>query len=155
MIIAIGHRGLSRAAATSKMERFVIIINGWKPLTIITKRSILNVAAALDPPLSYWLTNNWNHVFSQRLAVLQLLLLSLRCFMVAEILEWIIVPFLLFAFLAWNTSARLCMRKQPRFPKKGLFGLTTLTGENCILLNSVQEQLLGCFWPFSNFYTIN
>ena len=41
----------SRTAATSKMERFVIIVNDWKPLTIITKRSILNVAAVLDPPL--------------------------------------------------------------------------------------------------------
>ena len=39
------------AVATSKMERFVIIVNGWKPLTIITKRSILDVAAALDPHL--------------------------------------------------------------------------------------------------------
>ena len=29
----------------------MIIVNGWKPLTIITKRSILNVAAVLDPPL--------------------------------------------------------------------------------------------------------
>ena len=37
--------------ATSKMERFLIIVNGWKPLIIITKRSILDVAAALDPPL--------------------------------------------------------------------------------------------------------
>ena len=37
--------------ATSKMERFVIIVNGFQPLTIITKRSILDVAAALDPPL--------------------------------------------------------------------------------------------------------
>ena len=45
-------RGGSRAAATSKMECFVIIVNGWKRLTIITKRSILDVAAALDPPLS-------------------------------------------------------------------------------------------------------
>ena len=44
-------RGGSRAAATSKMKYFVIIVNGWKPLTIITKRSILDVAAALDPPL--------------------------------------------------------------------------------------------------------
>ena len=44
-------RGGSRAAATSKMERFLIIVNGWKPLTIITKRSILDVEAALDPPL--------------------------------------------------------------------------------------------------------
>ena len=34
----------SRTAATSKMERFVIIVNGWK-------RSILDVAAVLDPPL--------------------------------------------------------------------------------------------------------
>ena len=40
----VGVRGGSRTAATSKME-------GLKPLTIITKRSILNVAAVLDPPL--------------------------------------------------------------------------------------------------------
>ena len=45
-------RGGFRAAATSKLERFVIIVNGWKPLTIITKHSILDVAAALDPPLN-------------------------------------------------------------------------------------------------------
>ena len=38
-------------AATSKMERFVIIVNGFQPLTIITKHSILHVGAALDPPL--------------------------------------------------------------------------------------------------------
>ena len=44
-------RGGSRAAATSKMERFVIIVHAWKSLTITTKRSILNVVAALDPPL--------------------------------------------------------------------------------------------------------
>ena len=43
--------GRSRAAAASKMECFVIIVNGLKPLTIITKRSILDVPAALDPPL--------------------------------------------------------------------------------------------------------
>ena len=41
----------SRAAATSKMECFVIV-NGFQSLTIITKRSILNVAAVLDPPLN-------------------------------------------------------------------------------------------------------
>ena len=44
-------RGGSRAAATSKMERFVTIVNGFQPLTIISKRSILDVAAALGPPL--------------------------------------------------------------------------------------------------------
>ena len=43
--------GRSRAAAASKMECFVIIVNGLNPLTIITKRSILDVPAALDPPL--------------------------------------------------------------------------------------------------------
>ena len=56
IIIKITHnkeifRGGSRAAATSKMECFVRIVNGWKPLTIITKRPILDVTAALDPPL--------------------------------------------------------------------------------------------------------
>ena len=30
----------------------MIIVNGFQPLTIITKRSILVVAAALDPPLT-------------------------------------------------------------------------------------------------------
>ena len=45
--------GGSRAAATSKMERFVIIVKGSKPLTIITKRSILDVAVALDSPPSF------------------------------------------------------------------------------------------------------
>ena len=48
---AMNIRGGSRAAVTSKMERFVIIVNGFKPLTVTTKRSILDVAAALDPPL--------------------------------------------------------------------------------------------------------
>ena len=44
-------RGGSRTAATSKIEHFVMIINGSKPLTIITKTSILDVAAVLDPLL--------------------------------------------------------------------------------------------------------
>ena len=44
-------RGGSRTPATSKMEQFVIIVNGWKPLTIITKSSILDVAAVLGPSL--------------------------------------------------------------------------------------------------------
>ena len=33
------------------MERFVIIVNDFQPLTIITKPSILDVVAVLDPPL--------------------------------------------------------------------------------------------------------
>ena len=44
-------RGGSRTAATSKMERFVKIVNARQPLTIITKLSILYVAAVLDLPL--------------------------------------------------------------------------------------------------------
>ena len=34
------------------MKHFVIIVNGWKPFTVITKCSILDVGAVLDPPQS-------------------------------------------------------------------------------------------------------
>ena len=44
-------RGGSRTAATSKMKHFVIVVNGFQPLTSITKSSILDIAAVLDPPL--------------------------------------------------------------------------------------------------------
>ena len=44
-------RGGFRTAATSKLELFVIIVNGWKPLTVITKSSTLDVAAVIDPLL--------------------------------------------------------------------------------------------------------
>ena len=49
-------RGGSRTAATSKMERLLIIVNGFQLLTIITKRSILDVVAVLDPLLNsvFW-----------------------------------------------------------------------------------------------------
>ena len=52
LIVQSNSRGGSRAAATSKMEHFVIIVNSCKPLTIIKKRSVLDVEAALDPPLN-------------------------------------------------------------------------------------------------------
>ena len=45
-------RGGSRAAATSKMEGFVIIANGFHQLTIITKHSILDIATVQDRPLT-------------------------------------------------------------------------------------------------------
>ena len=54
-------RGGSGTAATSKMEHFVIIVNGWKPLTIITKHSTLDVAAVLYPPLDLY-----NEQYSRR-----------------------------------------------------------------------------------------
>ena len=41
-------RGGSKTAVTSKIERFMIIVNGFQPLNIITKCSILDVAAVLD-----------------------------------------------------------------------------------------------------------
>ena len=41
----------SGTTATSKMELFVIIDNGFQPLTIIKKNSILDVAVVVDPPL--------------------------------------------------------------------------------------------------------
>ena len=41
----------SRTAATSKIERFVIIVNGFHLLAIITKPSTLDVVAVLDPSL--------------------------------------------------------------------------------------------------------
>ena len=51
LIFRMMFRGRSSGAATSKMERFVITIKGFQPLTIITKCAILNIAAVLDPPL--------------------------------------------------------------------------------------------------------
>ena len=49
--LAIFIRDRFRATATSKIERFVIIVNGWKSLSIIKKHAILEAAGALDPPL--------------------------------------------------------------------------------------------------------
>ena len=57
-------RGGSRVAAASKMGGFVRIVNGFQPLTIITKRSILNVAAVLDPPLMMTSKHFHSHVSS-------------------------------------------------------------------------------------------
>ena len=45
------------------MERFVIIVNGCKPLTIITKRSILHVAAVLDLSLLSEVTYSARNIY--------------------------------------------------------------------------------------------
>ena len=42
----------SMTAATSKMEHFVITVNNFQPLTLNTKRSILDVTAIQDLPLN-------------------------------------------------------------------------------------------------------
>ena len=36
------------------MEHFVVTVNGWKALTVITKSSNLDVAGVLDPPLNWY-----------------------------------------------------------------------------------------------------
>ena len=44
-------RGGSRAAATSKMERFVITVNGWKPLFIVAFLFFIQLGESIyDPP---------------------------------------------------------------------------------------------------------
>ena len=40
------YRGGSRTAATSKMEDFLIIVNGLKSLTIVTKGFILDFSGS-------------------------------------------------------------------------------------------------------------
>ena len=45
------YRDGSRAASTSKMECFAIIVNSFQRWTIVTKRSTLDVAAALGQPM--------------------------------------------------------------------------------------------------------
>ena len=51
-LMLLSPRGGSRTAATSKVELFVIIVNSFQPLTVITKSSTLDIVAVLDPPLS-------------------------------------------------------------------------------------------------------
>ena len=53
-----------RATATSKIEHFVIIVNGFQPLIIITKSSILDVEAVLDPPLLLYKNSYFAHVLN-------------------------------------------------------------------------------------------
>ena len=53
LVLVAKFRGGSRTAATFKMEFFVVIVNGFQTLAIITKCSILDVAAVLDPPLKF------------------------------------------------------------------------------------------------------
>ena len=51
---------LQRTAATSKVELFVIKVNDFQALTIISKSSTLDVAAALDAPLKFGSKMNEN-----------------------------------------------------------------------------------------------
>ena len=71
-------RGGSKTAATFKMERFVTIGNGWKPLANMTKRSILNAAAVQDPPLAL-IHPSKRHTVTLRAVTLMLLLQGSQC----------------------------------------------------------------------------
>ena len=51
IVCVVIYKGGSRTVATPKMERFVIVVHGFQSLSIITKRSIFDVAAVLDPHL--------------------------------------------------------------------------------------------------------
>ena len=59
------------------MEHFVIIIKGFQSLTIITKRSILDVAAALDPSLHISYGNEINAYFLYNFYFIQLFKINL------------------------------------------------------------------------------
>ena len=48
-------RGISRAPATSKMELFVTLLNGFQVLTNVTNNHILHVAGVLNPSLLLYL----------------------------------------------------------------------------------------------------
>ena len=60
--------------------RFVIIVNDFEPLTIITKRSILDVAAVLDPPLIPLSFLNFWKIFNPFVVFLYRSLLNLNWF---------------------------------------------------------------------------
>ena len=70
-IVEILKQRRSRTAATLKMELFVIIINAFQLLTIITKCSILDVAAVLDPPLLKCKWEPTNEVDKHAFAIIQ------------------------------------------------------------------------------------
>ena len=64
MVRNITSRGGSRTAATSKMKLFVIVVNGFQPLAIITKSSILDFGTVLDPPLTRLFLKGGSKIFS-------------------------------------------------------------------------------------------
>ena len=75
------------------MERFVIIVNGFQTLTIITKRSMLDAAAVLDPPLPFIVTNELFVSFISILSNISACLVNLISFLL------IFFPMFLFVFL--------------------------------------------------------
>ena len=69
-------RSGSRTAAISKMELFVIIFKCFQPLTIITRGSILDVAAVLDPPLMHTCLSGLNYYVSTSFTCLRAYVLT-------------------------------------------------------------------------------
>ena len=58
------------------MERFVIIVNGFQPLTLITKGFIMDVAAVLDPPLMFQHNKSSTDILNELMLANLVLLLS-------------------------------------------------------------------------------
>ena len=102
-VIKVITRDGSRTTATSKMEHFRIILNGFQPLIIITKSSILDVATVLDPPLITFIKN---HVSLFSWCDFSFLCYKpFRCFYiffwlnVPDVMIWINIPFFIFVFI--------------------------------------------------------
>ena len=111
----------SRVAATSKMEHFVMIVNDFQPLTIITKPSILDVAAALDPPLV--VVNRRLYIFKYWISI-----------------ELCRIP----SFLKFTDDFESILLFLP-FPEGHLLGPHRSTVHSLKLLNE-KRQLLLIFW---------
>ena len=99
------------------MERFVIIVNGWKPLTIITKRSILDVAAVPDPPLH--ISNIYKSAANQLNAILRL-----KVLLILETKKVLIYSYFFSNFnncrFVWMFSTPISKNKHENLQKRAL-----------------------------------
>ena len=59
-------RGVSRKPATSKMEPFVTIVNGFNPLTIVIRNFILDVLGVLDQLSVFFSLANLNLILIKK-----------------------------------------------------------------------------------------
>ena len=113
-------------------------INGWKPPTIFAKRSTLDIWLEFEypsnhkktpvTPLSKVFQNNSFFKDTHREKLTSNKIPALSKSMNMDI--WVV-----------GTTKQLLYKSF----------LTKLTGENCVLLSSVHEWLVGCFWPFHIF----
>ena len=139
-------RGRSRTAAKSKMEVFVIIVNGWKPLTIITKSSIFVVAAVLDPALvTISINDKW---------VSKTFLLSFRTFLKTS--DFYCVRFSLSNGFHFYQIDIYALNWESLKPQQYIFfGTFYLDSVNFISLNSSINRSRNCNINHCNHQSIN